>query len=137
MEQHFVELGHALDLDQPTLHYVEVVPESVEVQVNVLLHVLAGEALLLGEQLFRHLQGSLFINPVLSQFRLVLFAAGAVTAALHGAHVLGLANGLKVEAAATVATAVGVIGAEHGVALENQSMALENKSIHQFVVVFA
>ena len=134
-EHHFVELRHALDLDQASFVHVEVVPQVVEVVVYVLLVFGSTQFFVLGHEFFGDGQGSLLIHPVLSQLWLVLPTALAVAPALSGALILVFALGLQIEAAAAVASTVRIVRALHVLALKDQSITIQNQSVHEFVIL--
>ena len=134
LEQHLVELRHALDLDEALAVHIEVVPQFAEVQVHVVSQVLALETLLLGQDFLGNGSSALFVHPVLRELRLVDTAAVAVATAIERALKLVLALSLQIEAASAVAAAMGVVRAFLGLRLEHEGVTIEDEPVHELIV---
>ena len=136
VKKHFVELRHALNLDKTLLIDIEMCPQFRELHCHVIAEFFSFIAFILSYQLLAYCLSMSFIYPILSKLGFESVAAIAVTATIQRALLYSFTDGLKVEAAATIAShimiihAVAVIGSKHRVVLEHDCVPVENKAIH-------
>ena len=127
-------MGHSLDLNESNFVDIEVIPEVVEVKSKIFLKILTGKLFILSNEFCSDLEASLLVHPVLSHFWLMEMAAFAITATLLGALIFLLTLGLKIEAATAIASTVRIIAGLKDILLQNESMAIEDESVHKFVI---
>ena len=117
MQEHLVKLSHSLHLDQSSLVHIKVVPIFIEINIDVIIKLLARKSKLLFGELLCKFESSVFVDPILSELPLILMAAFTVASTALGALVNLFAFCLKIEAASTVASAVRIIGGKHWITL--------------------
>ena len=130
MQEHFVELSHSLHFDQSSLVDIKVVPILIEINVDVIIKLLAGKSKPLFGKLLCKFESSIFIDPILSELPLILMAALTVASTALRALVDLFAFCLEIEAASAVASAIRIIGGKHWITFHHQGVPVPDETVH-------